>query len=65
MHHRLAQSLELKLLQLGELIEQSGERSEVHERRRAMGWAILPELDRAHLAPKVALADGLDLEESR
>ena len=62
-HHRLAQPLQLQLLEAGEPVDQAGEDIEVHEGRRAVGRPVLPELDRAHLAAQVALADGLDLEE--
>ena len=63
-HHRLAQPLKLELFQVRELFDQPCEDVEIHERGRTVRRTILSELDRAHLATQVALADRLDLEKS-
>jgi hypothetical protein len=64
-HHRFAEPLELKVIQRRELVDQADEIVERHEGKRAVRRSIAPELDRAHLAAQVALADRLDLQVGR
>jgi hypothetical protein len=64
-HHRFAQPLQMQFLETGPAIDQRREIVERHKREGTVGWAILPELDGAHLAAEVALANGFDLEIAR
>src|SRR5689334_16652282 len=61
-HHGLAKALKLELFECRKLIKQLREDVEVHERRRAIRWTILPKVNRAHPAAQVALAYRLNLE---
>ena len=65
MQHRLAQPLQLQLGHAGELVEQAGEQPEVDMRGPVARRAFRAQPHRAHAAAQVALADRLDLQESR
>jgi len=64
-HRRLAEPLQVQLAQARELVEQARECLERHEREWPVRRTVAPELDGAHLAAQVALADRLDLHELR
>src|SRR5438874_3389630 len=65
MHQGLAQSLQMESLEVGIFVHKPGEDLEGHKSGRTMRRAVAAELDRAHPATKVALADRLDLQVRR
>src|SRR5512143_3964552 len=65
MPRALAEPLQLQLVDVAETLDQPLEVVERQERERTVRRAVLAELDRAHLAAQVALADRLDLHEAR
>ena len=65
MHHRLSESLELKLLDGAELLDQALEYCFIDERGRPMRRAVGSELDSAHSTAQITFAHRLDLQEAR
>jgi hypothetical protein len=64
-HHRLSEALQMQFFQPGELTKECGVSLERHERGTAVRRCVDPLVDRTHHAGEIALADRLDLDESR
>src|SRR4051812_28739362 len=65
MEERLAETLQLEVPDVGELVEHAAEIFVTHESRGPPAHAFAPEDDRTHPAAQVALPDRLDLHEFR